>query len=50
MRPKTRQQSAVVLQLTLQGLGLIEQIEKNLQEAENKIEQLKLAAGSSAEG
>lgn len=32
-----------------QGLGLVKQLEKHLQQAENKIEQLRLAA-SSTEG
>lgn len=47
-RPNIQVDEAV--KLYEQGLGLIEQLEKHLQEAENKIEQLKLAAGSSAEG
>lgn len=33
-----------------QGLELVEQLEKHLQQAENKIEQLKLAANVATEG
>jgi exodeoxyribonuclease VII small subunit len=33
-----------------QGLKLVEELEKHLQQAENKIEQLKLAANTAAKG
>jgi exodeoxyribonuclease VII small subunit len=47
-RPNVQVDDAV--KLYEEGLHLIEQLEKHLQEAENKIERLKLVAGTSAEG